>query len=536
MRAMLILIVCLSTTAKAQDQHAPTKDFRDLGKYLGSYDGRLKYFRWTLSRLDRAQLTARVDRPGNFAVDHQAPRESRANAADYDDSGYDRGHLEPANDHRTSHADVTSTNLYSNVAPQLPDFNRGVWKRLEAAIHDYALREDVRCVYVCTIPLFLPENGEIRTKVIGPNKVPVPTHFAKAVLVEYDTKQLRAAAVVIPHREHAADVPLTTFAVSVDALERDSGLDLWPGLDDQTEQRLEAGLATPPSKGRLMQITASTAAQLAAGMYRREGNGESSEEHWEARLADQYPGRDVEFAHSECAHAAIIGAHRHAVVAFRGTEPATLAHWKADFRGHWSADYGSGYVHSGYRRSLNSVWFAVARFVQRHAKIAGNRLAKGDRVTLIGHSKGGAEAVLAAGRFARMGYRRVQLLTFGAPRVGTPAYCRELLALIGPDNVHRFVNNNDLVPRLVTQWLLGFRHAGPAKYFASDGAYHYAPSLRFRLTDGIAGRWANMLRRGPDAIADHLAREYVARVTAAEQQGVDLMAHFGEDCHASGRD
>lgn len=49
---------------------------------------------------------------------------------DYTNTGYDRGHLVPNIDYGND------TCIISNVVPQLPQFNRGQWKRIEIMIRD----------------------------------------------------------------------------------------------------------------------------------------------------------------------------------------------------------------------------------------------------------------------------------------------------------------------------------------------------------------------------------------------------------------
>ncbi len=50
---------------------------------------------------------------------------------DYYKSGYDRGHLVPAEDLADSNIRLKSTFYYINCVPQHPTLNRGIWKRYE---------------------------------------------------------------------------------------------------------------------------------------------------------------------------------------------------------------------------------------------------------------------------------------------------------------------------------------------------------------------------------------------------------------------
>lgn len=270
-----------------------------------------------------------------------------------------------------------------------------------------------------------------------------------------------------------------------------------------------------------MKITGHVAALLAAQAYRV---GNESEADWEARITRNHADAQCHFAHSDCAHAYVLRHDREIVVAFRGTEPTNLRQWRADFRGLWAREL-TGCVHRGFQRSLQSIWFSLAGETRRMYRRGSRGRAGSMRLNLIGHSKGAGEATIAAAQFAIAGVKNVRLITFGSPRVGTAAFGASLIELIGFENIHRFVNNNDYVPRIVTQALLGFRHAGACKYFASDGTYHHDPSVVFRFFDGLTGRVENHFRRGADALADHYIRSYVRCAACAETRTTDLLSH-----------
>ncbi len=70
-------------------------------------------------------------------------------------SGFDRGHLAAAGNHRQSQDVCDETFVLSNVAPQVgAGFNRDKWEHLERRVRSLTRRH--RNVYVCTGPLYLP--------------------------------------------------------------------------------------------------------------------------------------------------------------------------------------------------------------------------------------------------------------------------------------------------------------------------------------------------------------------------------------------
>lgn len=83
-------------------------------------------------------------------------RVSRSENADYKGSGYDRGHMAAAGNHKVEQKHIEQTFFLSNMAPQVGvGFNRDSWNRLE--IHVRKLTNIYKNVYVCTGPLYLPK-------------------------------------------------------------------------------------------------------------------------------------------------------------------------------------------------------------------------------------------------------------------------------------------------------------------------------------------------------------------------------------------
>lgn len=80
----------------------------------------------------------------------------RSENTDYKGSGYDRGHLAAAGNHKVEQKHVEQTFFLSNMAPQVGvGFNRDSWNKLEK--HVRKLTNVYKDVYVCTGPLYLPK-------------------------------------------------------------------------------------------------------------------------------------------------------------------------------------------------------------------------------------------------------------------------------------------------------------------------------------------------------------------------------------------
>ncbi len=120
----------------------------------------------------------------------------------------------------------------SNISPQVPGFNRGIWLRLECYVRSLASRFEE--LHVFTLPLFLPEldpngNRYVRYQVIGKRAVAVPTHFAKAIFAK-SQEGIEVFVYLLPNREIGVAKPLEEYRTNLQTLEALSGL-IFPEAD-----------------------------------------------------------------------------------------------------------------------------------------------------------------------------------------------------------------------------------------------------------------------------------------------------------------
>ena len=209
--------------------------------YILSYDGARRVPRWVGERLSPDIVDGDLpEMERQFAPDDSLPLAMRAQLIDFADSGYVRGRLAAAANHRGDARAFRASYLLSNVAPQLgADFRATFWVALERRVRNWARGSDQ--LWVITGTLFLAPEGssEVTYKLIGERRIAVPTHFFKVLLWERD--QSRAMqAFLVPHKPLAADADPAAFLVSVDHIEALSGLDFFPDLGEPTQARLEA--------------------------------------------------------------------------------------------------------------------------------------------------------------------------------------------------------------------------------------------------------------------------------------------------------
>ena len=175
----------------------------------------------------------KFDRKDNFRKDPRVRTESAA-LSDYRGSGFDRGHLAPAADFSYSEFALSQSFFMSNMSPQTPGFNRGIWKKLEEQVRDWTMK--FKHLYVVTGPIL--DKG---LPTIGTNEVAVPKEYYKIVL-DIDKPGIKAIAFLLKNQK--SNEPLQSFVVSIDEIEKMTGLDFFPSISDELENILESSKST----------------------------------------------------------------------------------------------------------------------------------------------------------------------------------------------------------------------------------------------------------------------------------------------------
>ena len=155
-------------------------------------------------------------------------------SVEYDGFGYDRGHLAPSADFRWSEKALSESYYYSNMSPQLAEFNREGWAELEGSLRAYINRNSSTQLYIFTGGIL--KNG-LPTISRSINKPSIPEHFFKVAL---DLKNRQAIGFILPNTE--ITYPLKSYAVPIDEVEQITGLDFFSLLEDELENRIEAGI------------------------------------------------------------------------------------------------------------------------------------------------------------------------------------------------------------------------------------------------------------------------------------------------------
>ena len=184
---------------------------------------------WVAYTLKSSHTSGNVGRTDDFRIDYKVKTGS-ASLSDYKNSGYDRGHLAPAADFKWSSTAMSESFFMSNISPQHPSFNRGIWKKLEGSVRNWA--DDNGEIHVVTGPIL---NEHFST--IGYNGVSIPNYYYKVIL-DYREPELKGIGFILPNQK--SNSSLQSFAVSIDEVERKTGIDFYNSLPDEIENKLES--------------------------------------------------------------------------------------------------------------------------------------------------------------------------------------------------------------------------------------------------------------------------------------------------------
>ncbi len=229
-----ILLFILSVSALACEQFAygkvlPRTNIPHViicNKEFGiGYSTQMKVPLFVIQKLTAENVTSATQlHSATFRADPRFPKEAQAALSDYTNSGFDRGHMAPFEDHNHDREAALETMFLTNVVPQNSSNNRGIWRVLETQVRNMTLDGDV---YVITGPIF---EGRINT--IGENKIPVPTRLFKVIVMP----STRTAITYVIPNTNVPSSSLSTFISSIGNVQLLSGIDPVPILNIQEKK------------------------------------------------------------------------------------------------------------------------------------------------------------------------------------------------------------------------------------------------------------------------------------------------------------
>jgi endonuclease G, mitochondrial len=196
--------------------------------------GTANWVAWVVRRGD----IGNVERANDFRPDNRLPQGfPRVTPNDYTGSGFDRGHLCPSKDRSNAPEANSATFLMSNMIPQAPDSNQGVWKALEDYSRD--LVEQGNEIYV--VAGVAGERGRLKNKVTIPASTwkivaVLPENFGDASQINQNT---RVFAVDIPNQNGIRNDDWRKYRTTVRQLEQKTGYNFFSNLPQNQQDALE---------------------------------------------------------------------------------------------------------------------------------------------------------------------------------------------------------------------------------------------------------------------------------------------------------
>jgi endonuclease G len=194
--------------------------------YTLAYSEENEQAAWVYYQLSSEINNGTQERTDDFRADPMVKTGS-ASLDDYKGSGFDRGHLCPAADMTQNKTSMSETFFLSNMSPQVAGFNRGIWSSVEDQVRKWSV--EYKNIYVVTGPIFKDDLGTI-----GTEKVTVPGFYYKVIFDGHD----KMIGLILPNASSSNS--MDQFVVPVDQIEKLTGIDFFPGLNDELENRLEA--------------------------------------------------------------------------------------------------------------------------------------------------------------------------------------------------------------------------------------------------------------------------------------------------------
>lgn len=218
--------------------HTSQYNNKDHITYSAEYDCTKKHTRWVAYTFDNVNNQKNTSRTDDWGQDPNVPASYRTYSSDYN-SPYNRGHLVASADRYLTREANKQTFYYSNMSPQIISFNGGVWNTMEEKVRSWASSIS------SSDTLYVAKGGVIDGTIADGtlleytgNQVAVPRHYFMALLFLKGGKY-KAMAFYIDQKNYSSS-NISSYAISIDALEQKTGIDFFHNLPDAIETTVEA--------------------------------------------------------------------------------------------------------------------------------------------------------------------------------------------------------------------------------------------------------------------------------------------------------
>lgn len=197
--------------------------------YAALYDPAERTPLWVAEHVSKTNFSGNAERDQlDFILDPDIPSGALPRPTDYENSGFDKGHMAPAANFKSSQRAMNATFQFANAVPQTPQSNRGVWKQLEDATRELAIRRGE--LYVISGPIF---SAAKRSRLN--NRVSIPEAVFKVLI---DSRRGSMTGFVIPNTSSPGK-NFRAYQVKVRDIEQLTGLNFNPVLPRALADKME---------------------------------------------------------------------------------------------------------------------------------------------------------------------------------------------------------------------------------------------------------------------------------------------------------
>jgi len=247
-KLILFYFFLLSTVAYSQGNPNTVLGYPDSAgfiidrpQYVISYCGELNSARWASWYVDKNSYGSVKRFKGNFITDTTLPTYyTIIKHSDYTHSGYDRGHLVKSEDRTKTKEDNRATFFLTNVIPQEPNLNRGIWLKLEDYCKNLAQKQNKQ-LFIVAGGLYSNNPQKIN------NKIAIPDSCWKIILIldsgktinDIDTNT-QIIAVMMPNDSTSKNFEYwKCFLKTTRQIEKSTHFNFFPKVNSQIQAIIE---------------------------------------------------------------------------------------------------------------------------------------------------------------------------------------------------------------------------------------------------------------------------------------------------------
>ncbi len=209
--------------------------------YSLEFDVDKRHSRWVAFQFNNQNSAENVRRTNDWRWESKYIPRSFSTETYYKGSGYSRGHLVASHDRLQTREANQQTFNYFNMSPQIQIHNGGIWLKQEKIVQRWGRSRSFRDV------LYVAKGGTIKDGQIKSHKLRgkmvIPEYYFMAIVVKKGS-EYHGIAFWTEHRKYDKYTSLRSTSLSIDELEKKTGINFFCNFPDKIENKFEAETAS----------------------------------------------------------------------------------------------------------------------------------------------------------------------------------------------------------------------------------------------------------------------------------------------------